>query len=298
MKILITGAGGFLGSNLCNLLSNKHSILALSRSFDKLEINNNIICQSLDMADYVHLRTAITNFQPEIVIHCAWMGGNSSKDTNELWQADNIIYSNELLKFCSFANVRNFIGFGSSAEYGNQINTLSEDTICKPSTMYGITKNAFKIIAENYCNNNNINFSWVRPVFTYGPRDVNTRLIPKTIMSLLKNEDLILNKCTAIVDYLYVEDFCRAVECIVEQELFGDFTISSDNEINIRNLVENIYDKIKSKSNLIFDDTKIDNSHQYICGSSQKLKSLSDWSPTISLDNGLDKTIYYFEKFV
>jgi len=117
-------------------------------------------------------------------------------------------------------------------------------------------------------------------------------------MSLLKNEDLILNKCTAIVDYLYVEDFCRAVECIVEQELFGDFTISSDNEINIRNLVENIYDKIKSKSNLIFDDTKIDNSHQYICGSSQKLKSLSDWSPTISLDNGLDKTIYYFEKFV
>jgi CDP-glucose 4,6-dehydratase len=164
--------------------------------------------------------------------------------------------------------------------------------------MYGITKNAFRIIAENYCNSNNINFSWVRPVFTYGPRDVNTRLIPKTIMSLLKNEDLILNKCTAVVDYLYVEDFCRAVECIVEQELFGDFTISSDNEINIRNLVENIYDKINSKSNLIFDDTKIDNSHQYICGSSQKLKSLSDWSPAISLDNGLDKTISYFKKFV
>ncbi len=298
MKILITGAGGFLGSNLCNLLSKKHSILALSRSFDKLEINNNIICQSLDMADYVHLRTAITNFQPEIVIHCAWMGGNSSKDTNELWQADNIIYSNELLKFCSFANVRNFIGFGSSAEYGDQTKILNEDTICKPSTMYGITKNAFRIIAENYCNSNNINFSWVRPVFTYGPRDVNTRLIPKTIMSLLKNEDLILNKCTAVVDYLYVEDFCRAVECIVEQELFGDFTISSDNEINIRNLVENIYDKINSKSNLIFDNTKIDNSHQYICGSSQKLKSLSDWSPAISLDNGLDKTISYFKKFV
>ena len=298
MKILITGAGGFLGSNICNLLSKKHEILAISRNFEKLNRESNIICHKLDMADYNLLKEQVQNFIPEVVIHCAWMGGNSSRDIIELWQADNIIYSNELLKFCSSLGIRHFIGFGSSAEYGNHLCKLNELTVCKPTTMYGITKNSFRHIAENYCESNNINFSWVRPVFTYGPRDVETRLIPKAIISFLKNQDLVLNKCSAVVDYLFVEDFCKAIQCIVEQEIIGDFTISSDDEINIKKLVEMIYEKINSKSNLIFDESKPDYSHQYVCGSSEKLKSLSDWRPLISLDNGLDKTISYFEKFV
>lgn len=298
MKILITGAGGFLGSNICNLLSNEHSILALSRNFDKLKLNNNIICHSLDMADYIHLRTKIVDFCPDIVIHCAWMGGNSSKDTNELWQTDNIIYSNELLKFCSLVGVKHFIGFGSSLEYGNHNEKLDENTICNPTTMYGITKNSFKSISKNFCNLNNIKFSWIRPVYTYGPGDVLSRLIPKIILSLLNNKKITLNKCSAIVDYLYVEDFCKAVQVIVEQELIGDFIISSDEEIMVKDLVKTIYEKINSNSELTFDDSLPNDSHQFVCGTSNKLKSLSNWTPSISLNQGLDNTISYFKKFV
>jgi nucleoside-diphosphate-sugar epimerase len=298
MNILITGAGGFLGSNICNLLSEKHNIMALSRKFDKVNLDKNIICHNIDMADYVNLKEQINNFHPDVVIHCAWIGGNSSKDINELWQANNIIYSNELLKFCTALGVKHFIGFGSSAEYGNHLSKLDEETICKPTNMYGITKNCFRSVAQNFCESNDINFSWIRPVFTYGPRDIETRLIPKTILSLLRNEHLVLNKCSAIVDYLYVEDFCRAIKCIVEQELFGDFTISSNVDINVKNLVQIIYEKIGSKSDLVFDHSLPDYSHQFICGSSEKLISLSDWSPVTSLDKGLDNTISYFEKFV
>ena len=298
MNILITGAGGFLGSNICNLLSNKHKILALSRNFHKIKSNNNIICHNLDMTDYIHLITEIKNFFPDVVIHCAWMGGNSSKDTNEIWQADNIIYSNEILKFCALVGVKHFIGFGSSSECGDHTQKLDEKTICKPTTMYGITKNSFRSIAENYCYSNNIKFSWVRPVFTYGPGDVETRLIPKTILSFLKNKDLVLNKCSASVDYLYVEDFSKAIQNIVEKSLEGDFTISSDDELNIKSLVKIIYEKINPNSSLTFDQTLPDYSHQYVCGTSNKLKSTITWSPTITLDQGLDNTIFYFKKFV
>jgi len=296
MNILITGAGGFLGSNICNLLSKKHSIIALSRNFDKIKINNNIIFHTLAMEDYIHLTKEIKYFSPEIVIHCAWMGGNSSKDANELWQADNIVYSNQLLKFCSNVGVKHFIGFGSSAEYGNHKEKLDENTNCKPTTMYGITKNSFKCISQIFCESNDIKFTWIRPVYTYGPGDVISRLIPRTILSLLNNENLSLNKCSAIVDYLYVDDFCRAVQVIAEEKLVGDFTISSDQEIRVKDLVEIIYKKIGSKSNLVFDDSIPDYGHQFMCGTSKKLKSISDWCPNIALEQGLDDTISYIEK--
>ena len=110
MNILVTGAGGFLGSNLCNLLSEEHKILAVSRKFDNIINNKNIRFVKYDMTQYIDLNDKFASFSPDIVIHCAWQGGNSSKDVNEIWQSNNIISSNNLLKLCSKYDVKHFIG--------------------------------------------------------------------------------------------------------------------------------------------------------------------------------------------
>jgi hypothetical protein len=110
--------------------------------------------------------------------------------------------------------------------------------------MYGISKFCFKLISEKYCLDQDINFSWLRPVFTYGPYDVETRLIPKVIKSFLRNEDVVLNSCSAVVDYLYVEDFCKAVKSIIDLKLFGDYIISSNKQYQVKNVVEQIYQTI------------------------------------------------------
>jgi UDP-glucose 4-epimerase len=298
MKILVTGAGGFLGSNLCNLLSKEHKILAVSRKFDNLINNENIQFVKYDLTQYIDLNEKFEYFHPDIVIHCAWEGGNSSKDVNEIWQINNIFSSNNLLKLCSKFKVKHFIGFGSCAEYGNSNVKIVEELTCKPINMYGISKLSFKLIAERYCQDFGINFSWVRPVFTYGPFDVETRLIPKVIKSFLKNEDIVLNSCTAVVDYLYVEDFCNAVKSIIDLQLAGDYVISSDQQYRVKDIVEQIYSIIKPNSEIFFDSSIIDKSPQLICGSSRKLKSLSSWNPYYSLDEGLNMTINYFQQRV
>lgn len=298
MKILVTGAGGFLGSNLCNLLSKEHKILAVSRKFDNLINNENIQFVKYDLTQYIDLNEKFEYFQPDIVIHCAWEGGNSSKDVNEIWQTNNIFSSNNLLKLCSKFKVKHFIGFGSCAEYGNSNVKIVEELTCKPINMYGISKLSFKLIAERYCQDFGINFSWVRPVFTYGPFDVETRLIPKVIKSFLKNEDIVLNSCSAVVDYLYVEDFCTAVKSIIDLQLAGDYVISSDQQYRVKDIVEQMYSIIKPNSEIIFDSSIIDKSPQLICGSSRKLKSLSSWNPYYSLDEGLNITINYFQQRV
>jgi nucleoside-diphosphate-sugar epimerase len=297
MNILVTGANGFLGSNICNLLSKNHNIYAASRTFTKLS-KHNIVCIRSEMSDYITLNETIKDNKIDTVIHCAWMGGNSSKDTNELWQTENISYSTILLEACAKHKIKHFIGFGSSAEYGNQNTKFNEDTTCSPTTMYGVSKNCFKMISENYCKSNNILHSWIRPVYTYGPNDVETRLIPKVILSLLKNQNLTLNKCSAVVDYLYVEDFAKAVKIIVEEKLQGNYTVCSDGEIDIRNVVTSIYNKINPSCVLNFDDEIEEIGPKSVCGTSQKLRSVSNWFPEIDFEQGLEQTISYFKKFV
>lgn len=297
MNILVTGANGFLGSNISNLLCNEHNVFAVSRSFNKLN-KNNIICIRSEMSNYISLDEIIKNLKIDTMIHCAWMGGNSSKDINEIWQTENIFHSIELLELCAKNNIKHFIGFGSSAEYGYQDIKFDESTICKPDTMYGITKNSFKAISENYCKSKNIKHSWIRPVYTYGPNDVESRLIPKTIIQLLRNENLVLNKCSAIIDYLFVEDFAHAIKIIVEEQLEGSYTICSDDETKVKDAVELIYNLIKPNCELVFDDSKLETGHPYVCGTAAKLRTMTDWTPKINFEEGIQRTISYFKKFV
>ena len=296
MKILITGAGGFIGSNLCNLLSQEHKILAVSRKFDNIIDNKNIQFVKYDLTQYVDLNNKFASFLPDIVIHCAWEGGNSSKDVNEIWQSNNIISSNILLKLCSKFKIKHFIGFGTSAEYGDFREKFNEESICKPINMYGISKFAFRLISERYCLDNGIDYSWVIPVFTYGPSDVETRLIPKVIKAFLNNENLVLNSCSPIINYLYIEDFCKAIKNIIDLRLTGNYIISSNEEYQVKGIVQQLYNIIKPKSNLFFDSSLEDKSPQFVCGSSEKIKRITNWNPEISLEKGLMNTINYFKK--
>lgn len=296
MNILITGANGFLGSHLSNLLSEEHLVFAVSREFDKL--TNKVCFIKSDMSDYSCLDKHIKDTKIDCLVHCAWMGGNSSADINKLWQAENIHYSSQLLRLCKENDIPHFICLGSSAEYGKQNIRFDESTICHPDSMYGITKNSFKSISEKYCSSNNISHTWIRPVYTYGPYDVPTRLIPKTIMSLLQDKELILNKCSSIIDYLYVDDFVCALKKIVEEKISGSYIISSNQEIKIKTAVELIYNKIQPNCKLTFDESKEETSHTYVCGTSNLIRSITDWNPKISFEEGIERTIHHYKKFV
>lgn len=294
MKILITGSNGFLGSNICRILSKNHEVIALSRKFHSINFSN-VTKVAFDMTDFETLEKTFKEHQPDYVIHCAWIGANSSKEVNELWQIDNINLSSNILKLCQKYNVKNFMGIGSSSEFGDCKTKFNENSFCKPHNMYGISKYAFKLISENFCHQNNINYVWVRPVFTYGPNDVETRLVPKTIISFLNNQNLKLNSCQTVVDYLYIDDFCSGIEEILNNNITGNVIISSNQETQVKSLVETIYNKISPNSELIFDPSLDDKTPKYICGTSEKLLRLTKWKPNISLDLGLDNTIKFFK---
>lgn len=296
MRILITGANGFLGSNVLRaLLKNGHDIFAISQNdeaikdlFDKIQFYKN------KEDNYFNLKQDILKFDPHVVLHFAWWGGNNYIDTNSTDQFNkNIPLTLSLLEIFKETKSKNrFIGVGSFSEYGIISNKATEDTPENPNSYYGLSKNIVKNISKMFCENNSISWSWIRPCYIYGPGDVKTRLMP-SIISKLKNQTVIeLNSCTTIVDYLHIDDFSEAINLLIQKQANGVYNICSGQEYTIKNIVTSIANEFDKENQLIFN-AKLDRIDfpKYICGSNNKLVNTIDWTPSIDIKNGISNMI-------
>jgi len=300
MRILITGGNGFLGSNLVEHLADNNELLVLSRSDNNIKhILNKIKYISVKEENYYLFEQSILDFNPEIVIHCAWQGGNSYADINNLDQVHkNVPLSLSLLEIINKQpNKAKFIGFGSFVEYGFLQEKAIESQIEKPVNFYGLTKNIFKRISELYCEQNNIYWLWIRPCYVYGPRDVPSRLIPSIINKILRKEELILNSCDTIIDYMYIDDFCKAVIQLINSQAIGVYNICSGEEYSLKDIITTIKDCIDTTYSIKFDpvlDRKF--SSKYVCGSNAKLVTATQFNNSIKIKDGILQTIQYNKK--
>lgn len=297
MNIAITGANGFIGSNLCKKLSEKHNILAISRNNDKLLDISNLSFLKCDLNSISKYIEEIEFFKPDILIHTAWIGGNKFDDINSLVQYESVYHSFELLNIFNHIGIKKFIGLGTGAEYGLHTAKVNENDICNPYNFYGMSKHYFRHLSKNFCEQNDISFSWVIPMYVYGQNDVNTRFVPSVIRKCLLGQDIILNSCKSYIDYLHIDDFINGIESIVNKNLHGIYNISSGNVYNTKNIVE-IISQISNYSKEIVFDKNLDrkNFQDYFCGSSYKLQINSTWKPSIELKMGLQKTIDWQKK--
>lgn len=281
MKILITGGKGFLGSNIA------HKALSM----------NNEVC--IISRDTINPKQQIIKFNPDVVIHCAWKGGNNYNDVNNLHQFDNVSQSIELIELINHLPTKTrFIGFGSFAEYGNLTSPALETDKEQPINLYGLSKYTFKNYSKMLCDKYNIEWCWVRPCYVYGSGDVSTRLIPTVINKLLKNEKVELDECNKIIDYIYIDDFVNFIYSLIMGNIDGIYNICSGQQYNLRDVINKIGLLVNKLEDIIFNtsSTRILTS-SIICGNNNKIKQQSQIITLTNIDTGLLKTIEYYEKF-
>lgn len=301
MKVFITGGNGFLGSNIVKkLINEKHEVLICSKNCNNLKSESGKFDLIPSYINTIHNHIdQIQNFSPDAILLLGWDGANNYKDINNISQFYNNVpdHIKFLTSIVNFEKKPKVIGAGSFAEYGNYSSQITEEFFEKPSTLYGISKFSLKQYSKLICDHNNINWSWIRPCYIYGPNDVSTRLVPTLITKLLKNEKIHLDECDVILDYLYIDDFTNFVYSLIVSDVGGVFNICSGEQYKLRDVIDTISKLTNSKSEIIFDkNLNRKNSNRFMCGDNSKIKKLSNIQNLITLEKGLLETIKFYEK--
>lgn len=302
MRILITGATGFIGSNIAKkLLENNCNVFATYRtisSFEKcIQFKDKINWINIDNCEW---KEQIRDIKPDQLIHGAWSGIDAESRNKWGMQIRNFWLSKEYFELAKECGIRKIISFGSQAEYGVYDFPVNEETLLKPVDAYGAAKTLTANYLRNLFENTIAEWYWVRIFSVFGEGENNGWLIPSVISKLLKNEPIQLTLCEQKYNYLYIEDLVTQILSIVKynENASGIYNICHSESIVLRELLIQIVKLLGVSQDLLQFGAIPYRSGQnmIIAGDNSKF---SEWfyinsETQIGLTKGLIKTIEYY----
>ncbi len=311
MKILITGADGFIGSHLTEMLVTQgHEIIALSQynSFNNWGWLEDVNCKSKikvlagDIRD-PHYCKYITK-DVDIIFHLAaliaipysYVAPDSYVDTN----------IKGTLNICQAAkengNIR-LIHTSTSEVYGTaQYVPIDENHPMQPQSPYSATKIAADAMAMSFYNAFGLPVTIARPFNTYGPRmhPDDGRVVSNFIVRALRGEPLaVYGDGNQTRSFCYVDDLVKALITFMGSEpgFTGPVNLGNPSEFTIKDLAQQVISLTGSTSKIAYGALPEDDPKQRQPDISLAQKAL-DWQPEIPLDTGLPKTIEYFKQIL
>jgi NAD dependent epimerase/dehydratase len=312
-NILITGADGFIGSHLTELLIEKgYNVRAFVyyNSFNSngwldtltAETKSKINFFSGDIRDPNGIREAMIGI--DIVFHlAALIAIPFSYHSPDSYIDTNVKGTLNILQAARDSKVKRILITSTSEVYGTaQFVPITELHPKQPQSPYSASKIGADAIADSFYRSFNLPITIVRPFNTYGPRQSARAVIPTIISQLLNGaEEIKLGEISPTRDLLYVNDtvsgFLKIAQC---NELIGhEVNIATQSEITIGDLAQHLIKNINPKAKIITDSERLRpvNSEVFrLFGSNEKLKSYTDWEQEYSLEKGLKETIDWFSK--
>lgn len=310
-KVLVTGADGFIGSHLTELLVNegyKVKAFCFYNSFnswgwiDSLpnEIKSQIEIFTGDIRDPNGVKTALKDV--DIVFHlAALIAIPFSYHSPDSYVDTNIKGTLNVLQAAKDLHLDRILVTSTSEVYGTaKFIPITEDHPRQGQSPYSATKIGSDYIAESFYRSFNLPVTIVRPFNTYGPRQSARAVIPTIITQLLNGNDTIkLGDLTPTRDLVYVKDTAKGfLEVSKNSQLIGqDVNIATRNEISIGDLAEEIIQQINPNAKIVQDKERLRPSKSEVFrlfGCNEKLKKYTGWSPEYTLRKGISDTIEWF----
>lgn len=310
-KILITGAGGFIGSHLVEFLVKEgFGVKAFVRYNSKnywgwledLEIRDEIEIITGDIRDFDSVYNAIRG--SDIVFHlAALIGIPYSYISPKAYIETNITGTYNVLEISKELGVEQILVTSTSETYGTaQYDPIDENHPMEGQSPYSATKIAADQLAISYYRSFNLPVKIVRPFNTYGPRQSARAIIPTAAIQILSGKtELKLGNLTPTRDLTFVKDTCKGFyEIYRSNKLFGEITnIGMRDEISIKNLVIKIANIIGKEIEITTDEERVrpkDSEVERLCCENKKLIENTNWKPDYDLDKGLKETINWFKQ--
>ena len=209
MKIFVSGATGYLGYHFVKVAINQgHEVLCLRRPTSRTLFESEIENKVKWVVNDEKLKSAVIDFQPDVLFHAAWGGVRGSDRNNIEIQKENLVMSHNLFTLYPYKQI---IAIGSQAEYGYYNDIISEDHPLKPTMEYAKAKIQCCKDLYNYCEQNNIEWQWIRIFTVFGEKQTGG-LIKLAIEKCLNGEKSFdTTPGEQKYSYLYAEDFGKAI---------------------------------------------------------------------------------------
>jgi CDP-glucose 4,6-dehydratase len=278
------------------------SELIRSGSIDRIKVVRGDIC------DRVFLERVLGEYEIDTVMHLAaqTIVGIANRNPISTFET-NIAGTWQMLEACRHSpTVKQIVMASSDKAYGD-CDTLPylETTPLQGLHPYDVSKSCADLIAQAYGHTYNLPVAITRCGNFYGGGDLNwNRIIPGTIRSILRGEaPIIRSNGSYIRDYIYVEDGAAAYTLLAEQlaansSLYGQaFNFSNETQVTVLDLVTQIVELMGEGLNpIVQNQASNEIQHQFL--DATKAKDVLGWTPSFTLERGLEKTIVWYENFL
>lgn len=312
-KVLVTGADGFIGSHLTELLVEKGFHVRAFTFYNSFNtwgwldtlpksIMDNVEVFAGDIRDPNGVREAVCGCQAVfhlaalIAIPFSYYSPDSYVDTN-------IKGTLNVLQAARDLETERVLVTSTSEVYGTaQYVPIDERHPYQGQSPYSATKIGADRLAESFYRSFDLPVTIVRPFNTYGPRQSARAVIPTIITQLLAGKkEIKLGSLTPTRDFNYVKDTVNGFYEIFRSEktVGEEINIASQQEISIEHLAKEIIQQINPEARIVCDNQRLrpkKSEVDRLLGCNEKIQRLTNWAPKYTLEQGLERTIEFLRK--
>jgi UDP-glucuronate 4-epimerase len=311
MRILVTGAAGFIGSHVCErLLAEGHSVMGIddfNAFYDPVIKAQNLaaaervpgfVCVRGDICDAGLVAETFARFRPERVIHlAAWAGVRPSIEHPAIYQKVNVEGTMTLLEQCRRSGVDRFVFASSSSVYGERgdVPFREDDRVDHPISPYAATKKAGELLCYTWHHLHGLHVAALRFFTVYGPRQRPEMAIHLFARQIARGETLTLfGDGQSSRDYTYIDDIVAGVVAAVERvEGYRIYNLGESETTTLAELVGHLGRALGEKPRVEFRPMQPGDVPRTFADVSRAQAEL-DYRPKVKIAEGIERFAAWF----
>jgi len=312
MKILITGAAGFIGSHTCeSLIKNGNSIIGVDNfdsfyssklkelNLEQLNQNNNFRFYTADIRNDKALNQIFSSNQVDVVIHLAAKAGvrPSIESISEYYDV-NINGTVSLLESMRKNGIKKMVFASSSSIYGNnqKVPFSEDDRVDNPISPYASTKKSGELLCHVYSHLYNFDITCLRFFTVYGPRQRPDLAIHKFTKLIQENKPIpFYGDGSSSRDYTYIEDIVNGISCALNHlEGYKIYNLGESKVITLKRLVE-VIETILGKKALLNQLPMQQGDVSRTFADISKARAEIGYNPAYDFETGVKKFVDWFK---
>lgn len=301
-KVIVTGANGFVGSNVCKELCNQGvKVYAVVKdeqeNIDTIKNLPDIQIIYCDLDSISTLESKITDRDIDVFYHFAWVGSAGPLRCDEEIQLQNALWTAQALRTADKMNCKKFVNAGSIMEKETYTAVYTQESTPGLPYIYGAGKLIARSICKPIANSLSIDLCWAVITNAYGAGEFSPRFVNSTIRKIIANEPLQFTAATQNYDFIYIDDVAKAFVAIGEYgKANKEYTIGSGNARPLKEFILEMKQALAPNADLVFGDVPFTGVNMPLSAfDTTDIKTDCHFKPTVSFAEGTKLTMEWIK---